>query len=55
MRQKIPALQQLMTDIYGGLVDQIIVYKIASLTQSLPDFANLVDSAGQDISSVTTG
>ncbi|MEM8539341.1 MAG: recombinase family protein, partial [Pseudomonadota bacterium] len=38
-----PGLQQLMTDIDDGLVDQIIVYKIDRLTRSLPDFAKLVD------------
>lgn len=38
-----PALQRLLHDIDEGLVDQIIVYKIDRLTQSLSDFAKLVD------------
>lgn len=38
-----PGLQQLMQDIDGGLVDQIVVYKIDRLTRSLADFARLVD------------
>ena len=38
-----PALQQLLKDIDGGLVDVIVVYKIDRLTRSLADFAKLVE------------
>jgi len=38
-----PGLQQLMQDIDGDQVDQIVVYKIDRLTRSLPDFAKLVE------------
>ena len=38
-----PALQQLMADVDGRRVDQIVVYKIDRLTRSLADFAKLVD------------
>ena len=51
-----PGLQQLMRDIDGGRVDQIVVYKIDRLTRSLPDFAKLVerlDAANASFVSVT--
>ncbi len=38
-----PALKQILKDIGGGLVDQIIVYKIDRLTRSLADFSKIVD------------
>lgn len=38
-----PALQRLLTDIEGGLVDVVVVYKIDRLTRSLSDFAKLVE------------
>jgi DNA invertase Pin-like site-specific DNA recombinase len=38
-----PALQQLLKDIDGGLVDVVVVYKIDRLTRSLADFAKLVE------------
>ena len=37
-----PALQQLLTDVKGGAVDIIVVYKVDRLTRSLADFAKLV-------------
>ncbi|MCV2874208.1 recombinase family protein [Defluviimonas sp. WL0050] len=51
-----PAMQQLLADIDGGLVDQIVVYKIDRLTRSLADFAKIVerlDAAGASFVSVT--
>ena len=51
-----PALQRLMADMRGGLVDQIIVYKIDRLTRSLADFSKIVDvldAAGASFVSVT--
>ena len=38
-----PALQRLLSDIAGGQVDMIVVYKIDRLTRSLADFAKLVE------------
>ncbi|MEX0406761.1 recombinase family protein [Aquibium sp. LZ166] len=38
-----PALQRLLSDIEGGLVDVVVVYKIDRLSRSLMDFAKLVD------------
>lgn len=38
-----PALQQLLADIAGGLVDVVVVYKVDRLTRSLADFAKLVE------------
>lgn len=38
-----PALRQLMTDIDGGHVDVVVVYKVDRLTRSLTDFAKIVD------------
>lgn len=51
-----PAMQQLLTDVDAGLVDQIVVYKIDRLTRSLADFARIVDrldAAGASFVSVT--
>lgn len=51
-----PALQQLLTDIRSGKVDQVVVYKIDRLTRSLADFAKIVDvldDAGASFVSVT--
>ncbi len=51
-----PALQQLLSDVDDGAVDQIVVYKIDRLTRSLADFARLVDrleTAGASFVSVT--
>jgi site-specific DNA recombinase len=38
-----PALKRLTSDIEGGLVDVVVVYKIDRLSRSLMDFAKLVD------------
>jgi DNA invertase Pin-like site-specific DNA recombinase len=38
-----PALRQLLTDIRGGRIDIVIVYKVDRLTRSLADFARLVE------------
>lgn len=38
-----PALQRLLADIEGGLIDVVVVYKIDRLSRSLMDFARLVD------------
>ena len=38
-----PALQRLLTDITGGKVDVVVVYKIDRLTRSLMDFARIVE------------
>ena len=38
-----PALQQLLTDIAGGKIDVVVVYKIDRLTRSLLDFAKIVE------------
>jgi DNA invertase Pin-like site-specific DNA recombinase len=38
-----PALQRLLKDIEGGLIDVVVVYKIDRLTRSLSDFARLVE------------
>ena len=51
-----PGIQQLLTDVDAGLVDQIIVYKVDRLTRSLTDFSKLVerlDTAGASFVSVT--
>lgn len=51
-----PGLQRLLRDVDGGLVDQIVVYKIDRLTRSLTDFAKLVerlDAADASFVSVT--
>src|SRR5713101_917007 len=37
-----PALQRLLADIGGGLIDVVVVYKVDRLTRSLADFAKLV-------------
>jgi len=39
-----PALQQLLNDVEGGLIDVIVVYKIDRLSRSLMDFAKLVEA-----------
>jgi site-specific DNA recombinase len=38
-----PAVQRLLKDIEGGLIDVVVVYKIDRLTRSLSDFAKLVE------------
>src|ERR1700731_1143664 len=38
-----PALQRLLSDIKGGKVQIIVVYKVDRLTRSLADFAKIVD------------
>src|SRR5438094_1206149 len=51
-----PALQRLLTDIQGGRIDIIVVYKVDRLTRSLADFARLVeifDTQGVSFVSVT--
>ena len=51
-----PVMQQLLTDVDAGLVDQIVVYKIDRLTRSLADFAKIVerlDAARASFVSVT--
>ena len=37
-----PALQRLLTDIRGGFIDVVVVYKIDRLTRSLMDIARIV-------------
>jgi len=51
-----PALQQLLSDVAGGKVDVIVVYKVDRLTRSLADFARIVealDKANASFVSVT--
>lgn len=51
-----PALQRLLADIDGGLVDVVVVYKIDRLTRSLADFAKIVerfDARGVSFVSIT--
>src|SRR5712691_6885331 len=38
-----PALQRLLTDIEGGQIDVVAVYKVDRLTRALSDFSKLVD------------
>jgi hypothetical protein len=38
-----PALKRLLTDVEGGLIDVVVVYKIDRLSRSLSDFAKIVD------------
>ncbi len=38
-----PALQQLLANICGGLIDVVVVYKVDRLTRSLADFARIVE------------
>jgi len=38
-----PALQRLLADISGGLIDVVVVYKVDRLTRSLADFAKMVE------------
>ena len=39
-----PALQRLLRDVEGGLIDVVIVYKLDRLSRSLMDFAKLVEA-----------
>jgi site-specific DNA recombinase len=39
-----PALQRLLVDIDGGLIDTVVVYKVDRLTRSLSDFARIVET-----------
>ena len=51
-----PALQALLSDVEGGLVDMVVVYKVDRLTRSLADFAKIVerlDNHGASFASVT--
>ena len=51
-----PALQRLLADVRGGLIDVIVVYKVDRLTRALSDFAKLVelfDEQGVSFVSVT--
>ena len=38
-----PALQRLLRDVEGGVVDVIVVYKVDRLSRSLTDFARIVE------------
>jgi len=38
-----PAFQRLLSDVSGGKVDVVLVYKVDRLTRSLSDFAKIVD------------
>jgi site-specific DNA recombinase len=38
-----PALQRLMRDIDGGMIDVVVVYKVDRLSRSLMDFARIVE------------
>src|SRR5664279_5205392 len=38
-----PALQKLLTDVSGGKITIVVVYKVDRLTRSLADFAKLVE------------
>ena len=51
-----PALKRLLTDIEGGAIDIVVVYKIDRLSRSLADFARMVevfDRCGVSFSAVT--
>ena len=49
-----PALQRLLSDIAGGKVDVVVVYKIDRLTRSLFDFAKIVEAFdARDVSFVS--
>src|SRR5262249_3245983 len=51
-----PAIQRLLADIDGGLIDVVVVYKVDRLTRSLSDFARMVeifDAQGVSFVSVT--
>ena len=49
-----PALNLLITDIYNGLIDVVVVYKVDRLSRSLADFARLVELFEQrDVSFVS--
>ena len=39
-----PALQRLLADIDGGLIDTVVVYKVGRLTRSPSDFAWIVET-----------
>jgi ABC-type molybdate transport system substrate-binding protein len=39
-----PALQGLLADIRAGRIDILVIYKVDRLTQSLANFARLVES-----------
>lgn len=39
-----PGLKKLLADIFAGLIDTIVVYKVDRLTRSLADFAKIVES-----------
>jgi site-specific DNA recombinase len=38
-----PALKRLLSDIQGGLIDTVVVYKVDRLTRSLADFAKIIE------------
>ena len=38
-----PALQRLLRDVEGGVIDVIVVYKVDRLSRSLTDFARIVE------------
>jgi site-specific DNA recombinase len=38
-----PAFQRLLSDVSGGKIDVVVVYKVDRLTRSLSDFAKIVD------------
>src|SRR6266498_1227578 len=38
-----PAFQRLLSDVTGGKIDVVVVYKVDRLTRSLSDFAKIVD------------
>jgi DNA invertase Pin-like site-specific DNA recombinase len=51
-----PALQGLLADIRAGGIDILVIYKVDRLTQSLANFARLVeifDAQGASVVSVT--
>jgi DNA invertase Pin-like site-specific DNA recombinase len=51
-----PALQQLLANIRGGMIDVVVVYKVDRLTRSLADFARIVelfDAGGVSFVAVT--
>src|SRR5688572_13681910 len=42
-----PAFQRLLSDVSGGKIDVVVVYKVDRLTRSLSDFAKIVDIFGR--------
>ncbi len=38
-----PVLKRLLSDIEGGRIDTVVVYKVDRLTRSLGDFAKIVE------------